>query len=264
MNRIISLFHFFKKKPDSTTSVFDLTRIKWYFEKNDASEAYQVLTEQTCTDLDFDEFFLRINGTSSCVGQQYLYDRLRRIPHKSEMEECGEIIQYLKNDTELVARCRKYLSGLANDDAYYICSLFHDKHPVLSPMMTRIIGILQFMPLLFTAIFIVSPKTIWLLFIVGFFITNMLFHYRNKQILFVYLYSIPQFLKLVSIAGKISAETSFDKIHHDIKNRLQSLQPLIRRLSRFKFDVKLENDNVALMWGIKELVNIFFLSESEP
>jgi len=66
---------------------------------------------------------------------------------------------------------------------------------------------------------------------------------------------------LVSIAEKLSAETSFDKIHHDIKKRLQSLQPLIRRLSRFKFDIKLENDNAALPWGIKELVNIFFLSE---
>ena len=117
------MFHFFKKKPDSTTSVFDFTKIKWYFENNSTSGAYQVLTEQTCTDLNFDEFFFRINGTSSCVGQQYLYDRLRRIPHKSEMKECDGIIQYLKNDTKLAARCRKHLSGLANDDAYYICLL---------------------------------------------------------------------------------------------------------------------------------------------
>ena len=219
------------------------------------------MTEQTCIDLDFDEFYFRINGTSSCVGQQYLYDRLRRIPHKPEIEKCDEIIQYLKNNTELNARCRKHISELANDDAYYICSLFHDNHPVLSPIMAQIIRILQFMPLLFTAIFIVSPKAIWFLFIVGFFIANMVFHYRNKQVLFVYLYSIPQFLKLVSIARNLSAETFLAKIHPDIKNRLHSLYSLVRRLSRFKFDVKLENDNVALLWGVKELVNIFFLSE---
>jgi len=252
---------FLKKRPDLPLPVFDLAKIKWYFENNDASRAYQVLTEQTCTDLDFDEFFLRVNATSSCVGQQYLYDRLRRIPRESEMAKCNDTIQYLKNNTDLAARCRKHLTGLTHHDSYYICSLFHEQHPVPSSIMVQMIRILQFMPLLFTAVFIVFPKTICFLLIVGFFITNMVFHYRNKQIQFTYLYSIPKFLKLVSIAGKLSAETSLNQNHPDIKNRLQSLQPLVRRLSRFKFDVKLENDTVAILWGVKELVNIFFLSE---
>ena len=254
------MFHFFKKHSD-VTPVFDLAKIKWYFENSDASDAFQELTEQTCTDLDFDEFFLRVNGTSSCVGQQYLYDRLRHIPHEPEIAGCDDILQYLKNNPEFVARCRKHLSGLAHHDAYYISSLFHERHPALSPVMRQVIKSLQFMPLMFTVIFIIFTKTVWFLFIVAFFITNMIFHYRNKQIQFVYLYSIPQFLKLVSIAGKLSGETPFRKTHPDIKNRLQSLQPLVRSLSLFKFDVKLENDMVALVWGVKELVRIFFLSE---
>ena len=252
---------FFKKRPDLTLPVFDLAKIKWYFENNDASRAYQVLTEQTCTDLDFDEFFVHINRTSSCVGQQYLYDSLRRIPHEPKMAEYDNTIQHLKNNAELAYRCRKHLSGLAHHDAYYICSLFHDKHPTPSSLMTQIIRTLQFMPLLFTATLIFFPKLICLLLAMGFFFTNMVFHYRNKYIQFAYLYSIPQFLKLVSIARKLSAETSLEKIQPDIKNRLQSLQSLVRRLSRFKFDVKLENDIVALLWGVKEIVNIFFLSE---
>ena len=128
-------------------------------------------------------------------------------------------------------------------------------------MMTQVFKMLQFIPLLFTTLFIIFPKTVWFLLIVAFFITNMVFHYRNKQIQFVYLYSIPQFLKLVSIAGLLSGEAPFMKVHPTIKNRLQSLQPLVRSLSRFKFDVKLENDAVALVWGVMELVRIFFLSE---
>jgi hypothetical protein len=255
------MLQFFKKRPVLNLPIFELDKIKWYFENNQANRAYQVLTEQTCTDLDFDEFFLYINSTSSCVGQQYLYDRLRRIPCVPEMAEYENSIQYLKNNSELADRCRKHLSGLAHHDAYYICSLFHDKHPTPSTVMMQVIRILQFMPLLFTAIFIVFPKSIWFLLIVGFFIANMVFHYRNKYVQFAYLYSIPQFLKLVSIAEKLSNETNFEKNHSDIKNCLQSLQSLIRRLLRFKFDVKLENDIVALLWGVKELVNIFFLSE---
>ena len=261
MNPINILFRFFKKRTDLKLPIFDLAKIKCYFENNAASPAYQVLTEQTCKDLNFDEFFIRINKTSSCVGQQYLYDRLRRIPHESEIAGCDNVIQYLKNNTEFAERCRKHLSMLTHHDAYYICSLFHDKYPTLSTTMALVIRILQFMPLLFTAIFIILPKGIWILLIVGFFITNIVFHYRNKRILFVYLYSIPQFLKLVPIARKLSLETAFGNIHPDIKDRLQSLQSLVRHLSRFKFDVKLENDIVAMVWALKEFVNIFFLSE---
>jgi len=77
----------------------------------------------------------------------------------------------------------------------------------------------------------------------------------------MYLYSVPQFLKLISIAKTLSGEALFEKIHPDIKSRMQLLQPLVRRLSRFKFDVKLENDMIAILWGVKEIVSIFFLSE---
>ena len=255
------MFGFFKKQTVINLPAFDFGKIKRYFENNNTSRAFQTLTEQTCTDLDFDEFFLRVNGTSSCVGQQYLYDRLKRIPYQSEISGCEDTIQYLKNNPEFVARCRKHLSKLTHHDAYYICSLFHEQHPVPSPMMTQMFKILQFMPLLFTAVFIFFPKTVWFLLIVGCFITNMVFHYRNKQMQFVYLYSVPQFLKLVSVARLLSREPLFGKTHPDIKDRLQSLQPLVRSLSRFKFDVKLENDMVAILWGVKELVNIFFLME---
>ena len=203
-------------------------------------------------DLDFDEFFLRVNGTSSCVGQQYLYDRFRRIPHEPEMVEYNHILEYLKNNPEFASRCRKQLSGLAHHDAYYICSLFQEKPPVPSPRMIHFARILQLMPALFTGFFVIFPKTIWFLLIVIFFIINMILHYRNKQKLFVYLYSFPQLLKLVSIVKKLSSEAPFATVHPDILIRLQSLQPLVHRLSHFRFDMKFENDTVAIIRGMKE------------
>ena len=258
MSRMSLLFDFFKKRPEA---VFDLVKIKWYFENNVSKQAYQVLSAQTCTDLDFDSFFIRVNGTSSCVGQQYLYDRLRRIPYESEMTGNEELITYLKNNTKSALRCRKWLSRLAHDDAYYICSLFHDTHPTPSPFMKHLLYLLQYMPLLFTLIFIISPKGLWLFFISVFFFVNAILHYHNKKIQFVYLYSIPQLLKLVSIAKKLSTEKPFNQTHSDIDNHLKSLAPLVRRLARFKFDVKFESDLAAFVFLIKELVSIFFLSE---
>jgi hypothetical protein len=261
MNQIKNLFHFFKKRPNSNLPAFDFDKIKCFFENSDESQAYQVLTEQTCIDLDFDEFFVHINRTSSCIGQQYLYDRLRRIPHKSEMTGCDSTIQYLKNHKKFADHCQKLLSKLAHHDTYYICSLFQDKHPAPSEMTRKAFKVLQFIPLLFVAVFIISQKGIWLLFAGLFFLTNLILHYRNKQILFAYLYSIPQFLKMVFIAGKLSSETPLEQTNPDIKIRLQSLQPLVRGLAHFKFDVKLESEMAALVWYVKELINVFFLSE---
>ena len=261
MSQVKFLFNFFKWQPVTSTPIFNLTKIKRYFENNDTRQAYQVLTEQTCTDLDFDEFFFYVNKTSSCVGQQYLYDRLRSIPHKSEIEECDDVVRFLKDNKEVTTHCQKLLSRLAHDDAYYICSLFQDYHTVPSPMMIYVIKVLQFMPLLFTAIFILSSKVIWFLLIIAFFTANMVFHYRNKYTQFAYMYSIPQFLKLVSIAKTISVKIPFDKTYTDIESHLTSIKLLVNNLSRFKFDVKLENDIVALLWGLKELINIFFLFE---
>ena len=261
IKNILHIDIFFKKRPDTGNSVFDYEKIKRYFENNDTEEVFLVLTEQTCSDLDFDEFFIRVNGTVSCIGQQYLYDCLRRIRDVPAMAGCDDILQYLKSNTECTTRCRKYLSALANHDAYYVSSLFQERHPDPSPLLRRVVKVLQFMPLLLTAIFIFFMNTVWFLLLMVFIITNLVLHYRNKQLQFVYLYSFPQFFKLVSIAGKLSEEPVFANTHPDIKNRLHALQPLVRGLSHFRFEVKLENELVALLWGIRELIRIFFLSE---
>jgi DNA mismatch repair ATPase MutS len=89
----------------------------------------------------------------------------------------------------------------------------------------------------------------------------MILHYRNRLTLSSYLHSVPQFFKLVFIARKLSSETLFNTICPDIKNRLQSIQQLVRFLSYFKYDDKIENDMAVLLLAIKELVSIFFLVE---
>ena len=255
MNRIKLLFSFFKKKPVSP--VFDLAKIKWYFKNNDTRGAFQVLTEQTCTDLNLDDFFFHINKTFSCVGQQYMYDRLRRIPLEPEIIESDNALQYLKTHKELVDRCQKLLSKLAHENAYYICSLFHVDHPALSPVMRKVLKILQLMPLLFIVVFVFFSKEIWIIFTAGFFTINMILHYRNRLTLSSYLHSVPQFFKLVFIARKLSSQTPFDTTRPDIKNRLQSIQPLVNLLSYFKYDDKIETDAAVLLLAVKELVSVF-------
>jgi len=62
---------------------FDFELIEKYFRKKDNSEAFQVLSDKTCNDLDFQELFAFIDRTNSKVGQQYLYNKLRTIAFDS-------------------------------------------------------------------------------------------------------------------------------------------------------------------------------------
>jgi len=59
---------------------FDFELIEKYFRKKDHPDAFQVLSDKTCNDLDFKDLFTFIDRTNSKVGQQYLYDTLRTIP----------------------------------------------------------------------------------------------------------------------------------------------------------------------------------------
>jgi DNA mismatch repair ATPase MutS len=195
------------------------------------------------------------------VGQQYLYDRLRRVPLEPEITENDNTIQYLKKNMESTDRLQKLLSKLAHKNAYYISSLFQNSHPELSPLMKQVIKILQFLPLLSVIVFIFFQNIMLFIIACSFFIVNMIIHYRNKLILSAYLHSVPQLFKLVFIAKKLSIETPFNKLSSDIKKSLQSIQPIISYLSYFKYDDKIENDMAIIFLAVKELLNIFFLLE---
>ncbi|GHT87788.1 hypothetical protein FACS189474_1510 [Bacteroidia bacterium] len=164
---------------DSSYFDFNIGRIKSYFEGKDSSGAFQIVSEQVCLDLDFNRFFETIDFTSSCIGQQYLYDRLRCISREPEALTLKGTIAELKNNPRLVAGCKKSLAKLSQYDAYSICSLFQENHPVQSHIKLFIYKILQFLPLLFLLLFILSPKTLWIALAGLFFLTNFILHYKN-------------------------------------------------------------------------------------
>ena len=58
---------------------FDL--IERYFLNKENSDSFQVLSDKTCHDIDFEELFMFLDKTCSKVGQQYLYNHLRVIPN---------------------------------------------------------------------------------------------------------------------------------------------------------------------------------------
>ena len=77
---------FGKLKDDS----FDFDYIEKYFRNKDNSKAYQVISDKTCNDLDFDDLFMFLDRTNSKVGQQYFYNNLRIIKVNEKQTKLNE------------------------------------------------------------------------------------------------------------------------------------------------------------------------------
>jgi len=76
--------------------------IERYFRNKDHTEDFQVLSDKTCNDLDFNELFKFIDRTTSKIGQQFLYNTLRTITSNSDkFSDQEKLIQKISNDLNL-------------------------------------------------------------------------------------------------------------------------------------------------------------------
>ena len=238
---------------------FDFELIEKYFRKKDNSELFQVLSDKTCNDLDFQELFTFIDRTNSKVGQQYLYNKLRTITFDSEEVAGNEkLIDELTNNSDFRIFIQSHLCKLNDREAFYITNLFQDAH-LTPPNWFFIIRLLAFASL--TLLIISFFKPIFFLVLLGVFIINMGVHYWNKQNLYQYLGSLPQLLRLNSIARELFNNDFLKKINPNLSESIGVIDKIRNRMSFFKLEEKMQGDIQIITWGILELFKILFLIE---
>ena len=146
-------------KPKEDDFHFDL--IDKYFRNKEHADAFQVLSDKTCNDLDFEELFMLIDRTYSRTGQQYLYDRLRTIPNDSDKIGLSEkLIQKLSDNADFRVNTQLQLNKLNSENAYYISALFQEKHEK-PPKWFFIIRVLSFTSLLSLVLLPVNPQMLF-------------------------------------------------------------------------------------------------------
>ena len=246
---------FGKFKEDS----FAFELIERYFKKKDKAEAFQILSDKTCNDLDFNELFMFVDRTTSRVGQQCLYNTLRTIPPGDDKIDSREkVIDRMGRDSGLRVDLQLQLDQLATDEAYYITSLFQDKH-ISEPKWFFVIRLLAFTSLFSIVLLPFNTRMVFVL--AGVFIVNAGIHYWNKNNLYEYLGSIPQLLKLNGVAKEFLKNDLLSEIDHNIPDSIKVIDQIRNRMSFFKLSAKLENDMEAIVWAFMEFFKILFLLE---
>jgi len=219
---------------------FNFDLIERYFRKKDNSRELQTLSDKTCNDLDFEELFLFIDRTNSKVGQQYLYNRLRTIPQASHEFSLQErILKEFEKTPELRLDVQTLLARLNEQDTYYISSLFQHEH-TKPPKWFFIIKFLSFANLLSIIMLIVNIKIILVIFAIT--IINTGIHYWNKKNLYQYLGSVPQLLRLNSIARKLFENESFKELDPTLNKSLAEIDKVRNRMHFFNLESKLQSD----------------------
>ncbi len=238
---------------------FDFELIEKYFKNKNNSDSFQILSDKTCNDLDFEELFMFLDRTSSKVGQQCLYNRLRAIAdNRNDIEREERLIKQLENNSGLRLETQFQLDKLNKEDVYHIASLFQEKHDT-PPKWFFVIRLLSFTSLLSL---IMLPFNSQMIFVfMGVFIANIIFHYWNKRNLYKYLGAIPQLLRLNTIANRLFKLESFKEIDPDIEESIRVITKIKNRMAFFRLEAGLQSETEAVFWLLLELFKIAFLLE---
>ena len=233
--------------------------VERYFRNKDHSNVFQILSDKTCNDLDFNELFIFVDRTKSKVGQQFLYNTLRTIPPDGNdftMQE--SLIEQITNDPKLRLKIQIILDKLSNDSVYYITSLFQDEH-LKKPKWFFLIPLLSLSA--FLSLLMVPFISRFFFILLGVVIINMVIHYWNKKNLYEYIGSIPQLLRLNEASKELFRINLLKEITPELAESNKIIDKVKNRMAFFKLEAKLQSDVGMIVWSMVEIIKAFFLLE---
>jgi hypothetical protein len=238
---------------------FDFESIRKYYQKKNRTGNYHTISDRTCNDLDFEEFFMFADRTTSKVGQQYLYNTFRSIIYTPErFADQENIIKILQSNPKLRLETQYHLSKLKSNKAYYITSLFNEEH-IKQPRWFFIVRLLSFTSIMSILMSIINPVFLFVLLPV--FVVNMGFHYWNKRNLYEYIGPIPQLLRLNQVAKELLKLNIYNNISGSLHESIKIIDKVRNRMAFFNLESKIQGDAETAFWFILEIFKTAFLIE---
>lgn len=262
----MNIWKLWKKVPiyngEEKVEDYNFFEISSFFRFDTHRNAVGVLSDQTCSDLGFDDLFMFSDRTVSRVGQQYLYNLMRTIPDKAnEITESEPLISSLAAQPELHKEIVKDLQVLSVPDAYSIAPLLELGHPVIPVWKSILFRVCGLLPALFLLLFYLFQSGTCLLLLIATILVNGVIHYGNKPNNLNYLASIPQLIRLLNISGKLCKNLLFSEIGKEVPDALSSLETLRKASGHLRMESKMDSDMAVILWAITECIKIFFLAE---
>lgn len=207
-----------------------------YHEYRTARQGEEALSPYTCRDLNMDEVFEALDETSSCIGRQYLYHALCT-DGISEVARHENLIGTLSADTALRSKLVQAIQPLNHQDAYSIPGILAEDGHRYSRRYLLLLQSCRWLPLCCLAgIFLFPYSPVPFLLLLAAYIGNAYLHFKEKNKLMDYFFSVPQLHKLLKICDKLVKEPVFSEVGGvEMKRLPTSLAALQRKLGLFLY-----------------------------
>lgn len=236
----------------------DFESISLYRQHKDHTGFYQVLEEQTLSDLDFDNLFFYLDRTQSVIGQQMLYDRITCIEGKEATTQRLEehILRFQRSEFNR-KKSILTLQKLNKRGAYFIQRLIFKPH-LEKPKWFKIIPYLSLSPILFLiGCFFYTPLFLLLLLILG---VNVMIHFWNKSNILEYANTIPQIARLSKTAQEL--KQIYPPENPEVwQEAFQKIKNTISKASFLKWESNLSDDIGQIGDFFMDLIKGLFLIE---
>jgi hypothetical protein len=226
-----------------------------YFENNAHKEqAYHVVSEKTKIDLDIDEIFKFVDRTSSKIGQQYLYFKLRTISSIDALLTFDALTNQFQKNKDASISCQLELSKLNQTSSYYLEELINGEQ-LYKPKNLWVVKLLTIASILSIVLSFFFP--IILIFLVPLFAVNSVFHYKNKDNVNYYLQGIRELSKSLKVAKKLSIQAIVSNHFKDI-SFIKKIEAIMFQSEFIAFEKNIHNESLFPIWLLTELVKIVF------
>ncbi|MGI9530491.1 MutS-related protein [Lutimonas sp.] len=241
-----------RKSEETHYHFFSIAR---YFENNrHKKSAYHIVSNKTSLDLDLDEVFKFIDRTTSKVGQQYLYFKLRTIGTVDRLKEFSSLVNLFKKESELRLRCQVYLSRLNSNDAYALEELINGQQ-IQKPKIYWLLQSLTVAAII--AIIMAFFYPVFILLLIPILAVNSFFHYRNKDNVNYYVSGVKQLSIALSVSKRLSGIDELSSFFKDF-SFVKKIDAIRLKTEFIAFEKKLDNEFAAISWFLIELVKIQF------
>lgn len=240
---------------ENKENYYNFFSIAKYFENNTHKEnAYHIISEKSSIDLDIDALFKFVDRTSSKIGQQYLYFKLRTIGTLDELLKFDKLVAIFQKNKDLSISCQLELSALNSPNSYYLEELINGKQ-IEKTNHIWILKLLTFFSI--TSIILSFFFPFFILFLLPIFCINSVYHYKNKGNVNYYLQGVSQLSKSLKVAKKLS-KSSVIKSHYKDFSFIEKIKKIMFKSEFIGFEKRIDNEWLFAFWLLIELIKIMF------
>lgn len=237
---------------------FNFDSIREYFDYNEDEHSAFTLSDKVAKDLDLDRFFQYIDRTSSAIGQQYLYDKIRNIKTSvAERTTFEKKLAYFETQTEQSSKVEDILKTLSSGSDYYFPFLIFGA----LPPKINFIGLVRAMQFLnITFLLLCFYYRLFFLPLLLVFMGSVFLHYWHKNRIGAFAHIFYRLHRLTGTSKQLLA-LGLEDDSTEIKGSIKAVEQMLSNILLLKTDSLQENEITAAIWYLVELLKIFTLSE---